>query len=379
MVSSIKRLALISPTEYSCNETFIKLHRERLNGEIHYLYGGLLPLYVNNGEKLIPDRMLKRLFFILSGRVTHPKLNERESALFRYLTKSNIDAVLAEYGQTGASVLNVCRYSKIPLIVHFHGHDAYVLDHLKRYKKKYMDMFVFATTIISVSKDMTEQLITLGCPSDKIVYNPCGPNEKFFSLTNRFKNKNFLAVGRFVDKKAPQLTLNAFKMTLLVHPDANLIMVGDGPLLEECKNKVIAWGIDKSVHFKGALPQKEILKYFEECIAFVQHSITPPNGDSEGTPVSILEAGAAGLAVIATRHAGIKDVVIDGETGYLIDEFDTKAMSNYMIKLASRPNIAAGLGRAAKERVYNNFNISSHISAINKIIEDAIYSNKHTR
>jgi glycosyltransferase involved in cell wall biosynthesis len=335
------------------------------------MYGGLLPIYINNDEKLIPHSLIKRNLSRIYGKIIHPKLNERERSVYRYFKIQNIDVVLAEYGHTGANILNVCQHLEIPLIVHFHGFDAYVTELISKYYDKYQEMFRYASSIISVSKDMTEQLVSLGCPRENIYYNPCGPIEQFYSLNNKFEKKYFLAVGRFVEKKAPHLTLDAFKRTLLEHPDAHLIMIGDGPLMGVCENSVKSWGIENSVHFKGALPQKEIIKYFEECIAFVQHSVTVPTGDSEGTPVAILEAGAAGLPVIATKHAGIKDVVIDGETGYLIDERDTIAMSIYMSKLASNPVLAAELGGAARVRISANFNLNSHISNINHLIVNA--------
>ena len=63
--------------------------------------------------------------------------------------------------------------------------------------------------------------------------------------------------------------------------------------------------------------------------------------------------------------------MIDGETGYLIDEIDTKSMSKYMIRMASNPKLAAELGRAAKTRIYDNYNLNSHISVINQVIENA--------
>jgi glycosyltransferase involved in cell wall biosynthesis len=343
------------------------------------MYEGLLPIYANNGTKLLADSFIKRLFIMVYGRITHPGFNEKESSLFRYFSNNKIELVLAEYGQTGATVINVVRHAKIPLIVHFHGHDAYNIDLLNRYKKKYQEMFAYASAIISVSTDMTEKLVSLGCPINKIIYNPYGPVKDFYSLTNTFEKKCFLAVGRFVEKKAPQLTLEAFKRVLIEHPDATLIMIGDGPLQDICNNSVKEWGIEKSVYFKGAIPQHEIKKYFSKCIAFVQHSITvATTGDSEGTPVAILEAGAAGLPVIATKHAGIKDVVIEGVTGYLVDELDTDSMSHYMIKLASDPVLAKNLGSAAKKQIYNNFNLERHISVLDQVIDDAINQKQKT-
>jgi glycosyltransferase involved in cell wall biosynthesis len=105
-----------------------------------------------------------------------------------------------------------------------------------------------------------------------------------------------------------------------------------------------------------------------EALAFVQHSVTAPNGDMEGTPVAVLEAGAAGLPVIATRHAGIPDVVIEGETGLLVDEHDVEGMAAMMIRLAEMPETAMEMGSAARKRVREHFSMEQHISLLNRCI-----------
>src|SRR5205823_4306575 len=78
--------------------------------------------------------------------------------------------------------------------------------------------------------------------------------------------------------------------------------------------------------------------------AFVQHSVEASTGDCEGLPVGILEAGASGLPVIATRHAGIPEAVVDGETGVLVAEKDVRGMAHAMAHLLKSPELAGRLG-----------------------------------
>lgn len=374
----IIKLALISPSEDAFPETFIQQHINLLNGEIYYMYGKPLPSCVDNGIKLIPDSFIKRYCLKIYGKTILPGLNERERSIYRYLSNKNINVVLAEYGHTGANIIDVCTKLGLPLIVHFFGHDAYRQKLLEANKIKYTEMFEYAQAIITVSRDMTNQLVMLGCPEEKIVLSPCGPRQEFYELSSNFKEKRFLAIGRFVEKKAPYLSLDAFRKVLSECPDAVLYMIGDGPLLDVCKNLVKSWDIEKSVFFLGVLSPQEYKKIIVKSLAFIQHSIVASDGDSEGTPVSILEAGAAGLPVISTRHAGIQDVVVDGETGYLVDELDTDAMSDRMIKLASNPKLAADLGSTARNRIYNNYNLNSHISKINEIVDNAVNPKSET-
>ena len=106
--------------------------------------------------------------------------------------------------------------------------------------------------------------------------------------------------------------------------------------------------------------------------AFVQHSMTAPSGDSEGTPVAILEASASGLPVIATNHGGIPGAVLDGVTGYLVDEGDIEAMSERMRKLAQEPELAGVLGAAARAHVELQFGLQDTLGRLWAVICSAI-------
>ena len=110
--------------------------------------------------------------------------------------------------------------------------------------------------------------------------------------------------------------------------------------------------------------------------AFVQHSVVAIDGDSEGTPVAILEAGAAGLPVVATRHGGIPDVVVPGETGLLIREGDVCAMAECMARLAADPELAARLGSAARSRIRAEFSMDKSLSSLFQILDDARWTRK---
>ena len=128
-------------------------------------------------------------------------------------------------------------------------------------------------------------------------------------------------------------------------------MIGGGPLFERCVELADDLGVSGSVEFPGFLPHEELAAVQRSARAFVQHSMEAPSGDSEGMPVAILEAAASGLPVVATRHAGIPDAVIDGVTGFLVDEGDVAAMSARMIQLAIDPALAAEFGVRARSHI----------------------------
>lgn len=109
-----------------------------------------------------------------------------------------------------------------------------------------------------------------------------------------------------------------------------------------------------------------------EARAVILHSVTTSDNDMDGTPVTILETGAAGLPVVSTRHAGISDVVIHGETGYLVAEGDTDAMAEHMIRLGRDPSLAARIGRQAREHVAAHFSMEQSLATLWAVLEEAV-------
>jgi len=359
---------------------FIKAHVDYLSGErvcLDHWY----PDYTHNGRTIRyfysnnPVRMkLRKLLpqFLYHRWVTQHEWSEAaiQDSLAGFFRHHKVDVILAEFGTTGADICNHARALNIPLVVHFHGHDAHRRSVVEAYKERYRAMFQYAFRIVSVSHFMTEALIGLGADPARIVYNPYGPREVFYSNRSDYRSI-ILAVGRFTDIKAPYITILAFKQLLEESPEAMLVMVGDEELLECCKSLAKIWGIESKVSFLGAIKHAEILPLFAQACCFVQHSVTPSYGDAEGTPVTILEAGAAGIPVVSTRHAGIKDAVIHGKTGFLVEERDVVGMKNYMRKLIEDKQLCRKMGQNAREHIRMNYNINRHIACLQELVDAA--------
>lgn len=359
-------LAIFSPFETN-TETFIKAHRQ-LPFRISYYSNGLVPGYLDGEGSLIQKQYLKKIVH----KVFDKRFSFAESVLMSSLRKRKIDCILAEYGPTAASSLELIKHLKIPLIVHFHGYDISKRDTVELYGRIYQQVFQYANRIIAVSRRMVKDLVVLGCPQNKIVLDPYGPDESYFNVRSDFRNQRFISIGRFVDKKAPYYTIAAFAKVISDYPEAELWMVGDGPLLNACKNIARYFGIDNRVIFNGVLSQKDIQNALGKSIAFVQHSLVADNGDSEGAPVAIMEAQAAGLPVISTLHAGIPDIVIHGKTGLLVPEHDVSGMAESMKTILQNPEEARDLGEKGKERIREHFSLSRHLEILSKIITESV-------
>lgn len=375
-------ICVVVPKKDVYSETFIRAHVERLPGKVTLLYGGFFPKYLGDGSLLLPvPNFIEKLYrFFLMKIAGIPYKSFGEQALTDYLLRNKIDAVLAEYGPTGAAIANVCRKTKIPLIVHFHGFDAFEQDTLDEFGDKYKRMFELADAIIVVSRHMEKKIIELGAPAEKVHYKISNGMEpdKFYGADPAKAPPTFLSVGRFVDKKGPHLTLLAFQKMIVSVPEARLIMAGDGPLLDACMSLAKALKIEQAVNFVGVQSHEEIAGLMRRVRAFVQHSRTPLSGNSEGTPVAVVESGGAGLPVISTYHAGIPDVVENGVTGFLVREGDVDAMADRMIKLAQNPPLAARMGKAAREKVLTQFTSEVTIRKLADIIETAVKQKRNS-
>ena len=365
-----KTLAIFSPSQNAYSETFIQAHK-KLPFNIKFYYNGMLPTCLEGKGNIARHSMMRRIRNRLNK-----KFNIAEQALADSLKRENVDCVLAEYGPTACETLKVVKFLNLPLIVHFFGYDAVLKTTINQYGEKYKLVFDYAKYVVVVSKKMRKDLIDLGCPPQKLVLTYCGPNNSFFDVNPNFKSLQFLSIGRFVDKKAPYLTIAAFKEVLCKFPKATLIMLGDGPLLNTCKNLTRMWAIEKSVAFAGVKKSSEIVSLFENSFAFVQHSIQAENGDCEGTPVAILDAQAAGLPVVSTYHGGIPDIIINNQTGLLVEENDVKGMATNMMRLLEVEGLAQNLGSKGRQRIAKSFSIEKHLKTLEEIIVDVCKPNK---
>ena len=368
-MSAPPRLCIVSPNRNAWSETFIANHIAHLPGVDLTLTDGHLPKRDIEGEPLLAPTLLKRV--IQRVRKADPQEMLR-GTIVRLLKKHRIEVVLAEYGPTGEAMLDACQRAGLPLVVHFHGIDAFHTRLLKE-NGDYQRIFKIAAAIVVVSREMEQQLLSLGCPRPKLHYNCYGIEvDRFTAATPATSPKHFLAVGRFVDKKAPHLTLQAFHAAWSRDPELRLTMAGDGPLWESTKQLAQAEGLGDVVDFPGVITSDQVAERMRQVRAFVQHSVVTADNDHEGTPLSILEAMASGLPVIATRHAGIPDVIDHGVEGLLCAERDIAAMALNISALAQDAGLAARLGAAGRVRAQRDHRLEDRIGSLAAIIAGAV-------
>jgi glycosyltransferase involved in cell wall biosynthesis len=366
------RIAIAVSTRHAYSETFIAAHEQRLKEVVAILSDGMPPCRVDDVPLLLPTTPKARLRSFIERKFHRlDQVTRRHRRTVELLRDRRVDVVLAEYGVMGEAMVSACHDAGVPLVAHFHGHDAHkhqvVADH-----NGYKRLIAGAAALVVVSRSMEQRLIALGAPRDKVHYNCYGIDvQRFAAGRPASAPPHFTAIGRFVDKKAPHLTLVAFRKALDVRPDARLTMVGAGPLLESCKQLAAALHMTQEVTFAGIQPPEQVAELLRHSRAFVQHSVVTTDGDSEGTPLAVLEAMACGLPVVATRHAGISDVVEHEQRGLLCAERDVEGMGANLVRLAEDTSLAAHYGANGRAYVLAHHRVEDRIAGLEGILAQA--------
>ena len=365
-------LLVFAPTRRAASETFIRANLRGLPFQVHAYFGDerppMQPLRCLYGVAVLISKAFTKLGWL--------RLASWPAALVAMLIVRchHPDVVLAEFGFHAIRVMHVARWSGVPLVVHFRGSDASSESKFRRLEQRYRQLMHVASGFIVKSIPMSSTLQSLGAPAALVLISPSGADAALFrGASPETAPPMFLAVGRFVPKKGPLLTIAAFERLLSQLPESlasacRLVMVGDGPMLEAAKGLVRQQSLTTQVRFSGVLPPTEIAALMRQVRGFVQHSLVAPDGDSEGSPVAVMEAQLSGLPVVATRHAGIPEVVMDGSTGILVEEGDVQAMANAMAQLVRNPQLAARLGAAGQERMSLNFTVEHHLAAVSALL-----------
>lgn len=370
------RICITRSSRNAYSETFIRDQIAVFKNwaQVYTIHSGRLPEKSEDG-KLLNSKFFWVLHKIVKGFVGRNNFFGNYGVK-KYLKVTKTEVVLANYGMPAAHMTPVCKALNIPLLVIFHGHDATDVQLLHEYRNKYKELFAYATYTIAVSEEMKKRLIAAGAIPEKIKLIPYGVDvDKFKPENNTIAKMNFLAVGRFTEKKGPMYTIRAFYKVLQKFSDAKLVMVGGkSGLFDACENLVKELNIADSVIFTGVLNSDEIANLMRTSLAFVQHSITSSNGDMEGTPLGILEASASGLPVVSTLHGGIKEAVVHGKTGFLVEEKDENTMADYMIKLLENPEKAIEMGMNGRSHIIENHYQEKQIKKIYELAQEAISS-----
>ncbi len=274
---------------------------------------------------------------------------ETRRRIEEFLLDQKVDAVLAEFGSVAIRVAPVVNDMGIPMFTYFRGADA--SSHLREPFRieAYRRLMPQLTGVFSVAQFLLDNLAHEGIRHDNSFVVPSGVDTDLFMPSVKMP-KSCLAVGRLVEKKRPDITIRAFCAATRNTPDARLEIIGDGPLLEACNSMVARECAEAKVTLHGAQPHDFVRERLAACEVFLQHSVTASNGNTEGLPTAIQEAMSTGTIIVSTRHAGIPEFVVEGETGFLVDEGDETGFTDAISHALSLSDTArADMAKRARD------------------------------
>jgi glycosyltransferase involved in cell wall biosynthesis len=283
----------------------------------------------------------------------------------------------AKAGALGRSAAILAGHAKPSVVVHtFHGHvlRGYfnpAVTNVFRILER--DLARQTDALIAVSPQVRDDLIELGvAPPGKIAVIRLGldlearlaaPADARTSLRDAIGvgAETFLVgwLGRMTEIKRAGVLLRAFKQLRERVPDSALLLVGDGPLRRDLEATASELGILDACRFVGYREDVGTVYAAVDAVA-----LTSAN---EGTPVSIIEAQAAGVPVVSTDVGGVRDVVVDGETGFLVPAEQATRVAGALVELARDSKLRDELGAAGRARVVGRYAVPRLVDDIDRL------------
>jgi glycosyltransferase involved in cell wall biosynthesis len=169
-------------------------------------------------------------------------------------------------------------------------------------------------------------------------------------------------VARLAPVKNHDSLLRAVAQLAPGHPQLHLAVIGDGPLRSSLDQLARDLGIAQRVYFTGMVPHRPNVNHNLDLVAL--------SSQSEGFPNTVAEAMAAGRAVVATAVGGVRDVVLDGETGVLVPSGDTAALANALAQRLADPAGTLRMGVRGREVAAERFSEDGVISRLISLYQE---------
>ncbi len=300
--------------------------------------------------------------------------------LYKLLKHGKYDLVHTHSSKPGIIGRLAAKAAGIKCIVHtvqgfaFHEHSSNVQIFLVRLLEKLAGMASHKVIFVnSKDRDIASKMKLV--PNQKMVTIHNGVDLNQFNSANGLKNGNGIKkngamvgmVARLWEQKAPQDYIASIPKVVAKMPDAKFLVIGDGPLETELKKMSDKLGIEKNVQFLGW--RQDINDLLKVIDVVVLPSLW------EGLPVAILEAMALSKPIVATNIKGNNELVVHGETGYLVKPGNPEEISSYVLKLLNDQPLAKKMGRLGYSRVKEKFALNKIVEQTSSLYENLLNSN----
>jgi len=170
-----------------------------------------------------------------------------------------------------------------------------------------------------------------------------------------------ISVGRLIPKKGFSDLIRACAFLAEHGKSFGCEIIGEGPGENDLRDEIAQRGLQRYVALAGAKPQSQLRRRLATANVFVLPSVIDPEGGMDNLPTVIMEAMATGLPVVSTNIGGIPEMVIENETGFLVQPGDAVAMADAINKIIGDASVARRLGQWGYERARTLFSIDKNV------------------
>ena len=225
------------------------------------------------------------------------------------------------------------------------GYIGNKVDHLT-----YLGDFTRREISRALSKKSISKMVKIAPGIDTQHFSPKSSATELRASLGLADKKVIVSVGRLVHRKGQDFLIKALPQILIAHPEAHILMVGEGPYREVLEKLVKELGLAQSITFIGRIQYSELPTYICAGDIFAMPSRSRLAGlEVEGLGIVYLEASACELPVIAGKSGGAPDAVLEGVTGVTVDGTNTQEIAAAAISMFSDPAMATAMGKSGRQ------------------------------
>jgi glycosyltransferase involved in cell wall biosynthesis len=299
--------------------------------------------------------------------------------------RSSFDLIHAHWVlPNGTPAALVARLRGLPLVISLHGSDVYLSERAAPLSLAAAATFRAAAGVTACSGDLRDRALRLGARAGDVEVIPYGVDPRAFQpdaaagaavraeLEVAPDTPLVVSVSRLVYKKGLTYLLEAFPRVLERDSRAVLVVAGYGDLRDELERRARELGVGANVRFPGQLERERAARYVGAADVYVVPSIRDQKGNVDGLPNALLEGMAAARPIVASRVAGIPDVISDHTHGLLVPERDPAALAEAIGSLLADRALAQRLGAAARRRVLEELTWEQAAERFERVYERAL-------
>jgi colanic acid/amylovoran biosynthesis glycosyltransferase len=280
---------------------------------------------------------------------------------------STAESVLAHFGPFGVRWLPAVATAQKPYAVFFHGYDA--TSWLTKEPGAYQRLIASGAGFITNGEYLQSRLVAAGVPPERVAICRYGASTDVAAVSENpnLSTARLLTIARLVEKKGVADSITAFAAAQdVLQGQWEYDVVGDGALLPSLRELAQRLGVGALVRFHGFLSRADTIKALLGASVFMLASRTAADGDTEGTPVSIIEAATLGLPVASTVHAGIPEILPTeaAAAGLLVPEGDVVGLARALRRLGSSAAERRCWGDANRTHARARYSAASHVTSL---------------